>query len=53
MITVAGNLEAYCSKCPFMELEELAVYLDGEKVYTCANKELCARLYNHFMEGAK
>jgi hypothetical protein len=36
-----------------MELDELAVTLDGEKIYTCAARDLCARLYNHLKEEQK
>jgi DNA-directed RNA polymerase subunit RPC12/RpoP len=50
MITVQGNLESYCDKCPFLELEEFAVRLDGVKIYTCANRALCANLYNFIQQ---
>lgn len=46
MITVNGSVEEYCNKCPFMDLVEIAQYIDGAKIYACANDELCARLYS-------
>ena len=45
-IEVNGTLCDYCKNCPYMELEVVAFSLDG-KFYACANRALCAQLWNH------
>lgn len=46
MIEVNGALCDYCKGCPYMELEDIAHSLDG-KFYACANRGLCAQLWEH------
>ena len=46
MIEVQGTLYDYCKGCPYMELEAVACSLDG-KYYACANRGLCAQLWEH------
>ena len=46
MITVKGTLCDYCENCPYMDLEAIAHSLGG-KYYVCANRELCARLWEY------
>lgn len=46
MIEVNGTLCDYCKGCPYMELEDIAHSLDG-KYYACANRGLCAQLWEY------
>lgn len=46
MIEVQGTLCDYCKNCPYIELEAVAQLWDS-KYYACANRTLCAQLWEH------
>lgn len=47
MITLNGNLEAYCEGCPYIEIEYIGLSVDGKQIFSCENLRLCNRLFRY------